>query len=218
MRNYLIFCLIIISFLSKSQERKDVGILVGTSYYMGDFNLGTQFYQPSPAFGAIFRQNFSDFYSIRVSSTFSWVRGKHDESNFYLPPQEAITFTTKIVEFEGAVEIGFLPFSTSRHTHRPFSPYVTIGFGGAFIMGNHIKSKIIPHIPFGVGLKYSPINRLCLGAEWRIHKTFYDEIDGYINYSKSNKSIIHNNDWFGIAGIFVTYRLFNQGVICPAYK
>ncbi len=73
-------------------------------------------------------------------------------------------------------------------------------------------------LPVGLGMKYSPINRWALGLEWRFYKTSYDGIDGYINTTSPPRSLIHNNDWFSMAGFFATYRIFKQSALCPAYR
>jgi hypothetical protein len=140
------------------------------------------------------------------------LKGSHSNEKYFLPGATP-SFSNQIIEADIAAEFGFLPFSTRQSHHKNLSPYVIVGAGAAYINGS-----IIPHIPMGIGFKYSPIERMSIGFEWRIHKTFYDSIDGYINVSDKPRSFIHNNDWFGIAGIIVTYRLINKGAICPAYE
>jgi len=213
MRTILFFVLLLIwmPFLLFSQERNDAGLIAGVSYYMGDYNPSTHFYKPSPAIGVLFRRNFNDLYSLRVTGAMGWLRGSHDPEEFFLPG-ETPSFSKRIIEIDGVVEIGFIPFNTHRHKRSAFTPYVAFGAGIAYV-----NRSIIPHIPMGVGIKYSPVNRWTLGLEWRVHKTFFDGIDDYINISDEPKSFIHNNDWFSFAGFFVSYRIFKQSAICPAY-
>ena len=203
--------LIMLCLASFSQEKNDLGIITGTSYYFGDLNLGTQFYQPSPAIGFIFRNNRSDMFSLRFSGMLGSLKGSAPQ-NYYLPNSPS-NFSTKLFSLEATCEIGFLPFHTFFSQSRKFSPYVVLGTGLAYSNG-----YFIPNIPFGIGAKYSPANRWTIGLEWRLHKTFFDEIDGYQNVTSSPRSFAHNNDWFGVAGFFVTYRLINKGAVCPAYK
>lgn len=201
-----------LSILVYAQERKDVGIIAGTSYYMGDYNPSAQFYQPSPLLGVMARHNFNPFYSLRAMIAYGWVKGSHNPSDFFLPG-ETPSFSKQLITVELDGEINFISFDSRRSFHRDISPYLILGLGVAYDGG-----ALFPHIPIGLGVKYSPIGRLTLGAEWRLHKTFYDRIDGYSNISNKRKSFIHNNDWFGIAGIFVTYRLYSQSTLCPAYR
>ncbi|PKP36936.1 MAG: hypothetical protein CVT98_06775 [Bacteroidetes bacterium HGW-Bacteroidetes-15] len=212
MRSILITLFLLTSSIAISQERNDFGVVVGTSYYMGDYNLSTQFYQPSPSIGALLKHNFTNLFALRLSASYGNLKGSHSNDNFYLPGNTS-NFTKTFIEANLVAEFGFLPFSIRQSHQNKFSPYVLIGAGGAYINGS-----IVPQFPMGIGLKYSPINRLSVGIEWRLHKTIYDSIDQYKNISEEPRSIIHNNDWFGIAGIVVTYRLINKGAICPAYE
>ena len=205
----LLLVLLVVS--ASAHERTDIGFFLGTSYYVGDYNPRTQFYQPSPSGGVLLKQNLSNLYSVRVSAATGGVQGSHNQNTFYLPG-ETNPFSKQFYKAEVAIEIGFLEFDTRQRRRHNFSPYVTLGFGVFYI------SDFNTHIPFGVGVKYTPYDRWAFGVEWRIHKTFYDEIDDYVNISQSPRSIIHNNDWIGFAGIFVSYRLVRRGAVCPAYE
>ncbi len=211
MTRKFVLALFVFSFLfnySKSQERNDFGVLLGSSYYLGDFNVGQQFYQPLPAFGALFRHNLSSMYSLRLSGAFGWVKGSYDASDHFLPFNPN-PFNYTLVEFEGVVEIGFLPFDTKQGTKNRITPYVVLGIGGAYV-----NSRFIGHLPMGLGVKYSPMDRWAIGFEWRLHKTAFDKMDNF----EIDGGIVTNKDWFSIAGLFVSYRLFKQGATCPAYK
>ncbi|MDD2197191.1 MAG: DUF6089 family protein [Bacteroidales bacterium] len=213
MRN-IVCTLLLASFVIsiQAQERNEIGFSLGTTYYMGDYNPNTHFYQPSPAGGILFRRNMSDFYSIRLSALYGFIKGSHNPKNFYLPG-ETPAFSKSILEVEAVIEIGFLPFNTEISRYRKFTPYALTGIGVANISGDFIS-----HIPIGIGIKYSPVNRWTIGLEWRLHKTFNDNIDGYANVTDSPRSIIHNNDWFAYAGFLVSFRLVNKGALCPAYE
>lgn len=210
---FLLFTLLFLYTTSTiAQERNDFGVMIGSSYYMGDYNLSTQFYQPSIAFGGVFKHNFTNLFALRLSASMGNISGSHSNNSFYLPGNTP-SFNKKIIEANLAAEFGFLPFSTRKSRRNNFSPYAVVGIGGVYINGT-----VIPQIPFGIGVKYSPYERISVGLEWHLHKTFYDLFDDYINISDKPKSLIHNNDWFGIAGIVVTFRLINKGAICPAYQ
>lgn len=195
----------------KSQERRDVGIQAGGSYYMGDYNQGTPLYQPSPAFGLIFRYNLNKYYSLRLSASYSGLKGSYSSLNQYLPGVTG-SFSKQLIESEGLCEINFMSFNTRHLNKDNLSPYVILGIGGAYIGG-----EITPQFPFGVGVKYCPISRITIGWEWRFCKTFSDNIDNYSNVYDGSKAIIHNNDWFSFVGLFVTFRLYNNNNTCPVY-
>ena len=200
--------------LSVAKQKNDVGFSVGASYYMGDYNMATQFYMPSPAIGVMFRHNFNEFYAIRVSGSHGHLKGSYSQSKHLLHNLPAETsFSHQIAEIATSLEIGFRPFGTKPIDAHKFSPFVSVGVGAAYI-----DRKFVVHFPFGIGIKYTPFNRWTFGAQWQLHKTFTDNIDGYSNVTSIERLRIHNYDWIGIGGIFVSYRLVNKGAICPVYN
>lgn len=215
MKLKLLFIFALLPLFTQGQglEKNDIGALSGASYYMGNFNLGKQFYKPSGAIGISFRHNLNEFYSFKIAGLYGQVQGEHVNTSYYLPDiQTPIKFSHQVLQINVSAEIGFMPFSTKPTNTYNFSPYVTIGGGVALI-----NEKIIFNIPFGIGIKYSPFNRWTFGAEWRLHKTLNDNIDNYITKNNTKKLTIHNNDWIGVGGFFVSYRLVKSGAVCPAY-
>jgi hypothetical protein len=113
------------------------------------------------------------------------------------------------------LEFNFLPFTPSMGKWQ-YTPYITAGITGSMIMGSDADATNTLSIPFGIGAKVNITSRLSAGAEWGFRKTFSDRIDGLANPSNTS-SLIHNNDWYSIAGIFITYKFFNFATECPAY-
>jgi hypothetical protein len=203
---------ICISFFSLSQEKRDIGLYGGTTYYIGDFNPGTPFYQPLPSGGVLFRYNSSNYYSFRLSLGIGAIQGSHNPSKYYLPGTPA-PFSSQVISGEGVVEIGFLPFDTRSTKLKKMSPYIVAGIGASSVSGS-----ILPNVPMGAGVKYAFGNRLSLSVEWRFHKTFSDMLDGYTNIDESGRPIVHNNDWYSFGGVHIMYRLYNKKAICPVYR
>ena len=213
----LIILLLSIINAAQAQEKRDLGVMGGASYYFGDFNPGTQFNEVSPAFGLMLRYNHNPFYSFRLTGAYGTIRGQHSQDEYYLPPYSTPTrsFSENFFSLEIATEAGFMSFDTQKPFGDNFTPYIMLGFGCMVI-----NARIIPSMPMGFGGKLALGKRWTVGVEWRINKTMYDEIDGYdfSNSSESSKSYIHNNDWFGFGGLHLTYRLENNRAICPAYR
>jgi len=213
LRYQFFLVLFLITYLTaSSQEKRDLGLQLGGSYYLGDYNIGKPLYQPSPAVGILFKYNLNNYYSLRFAATYGHLKGNYSPNDNYLPLGSG-DFNKKLVEVEASTEINFLAFDTRQYKKQKFSPYFTIGVGMAYIEG-----QILPHIPFGIGLKISAGSRTAVGFEWRMHKTLSDKIDNYENLDDGTKAFLHNNDWFSFAGIFLTYRLFNYSYTCPAYR
>ena len=213
MKRKLLFILVLLPLFIQGQEKNDIGVLTGASYYMGDFNLGQQFHKPSMALGVLFRHNFNEFYSLKVAGLHNYAKGGVVNTSYFLPnPPKEKKFSHQVIQLNASIEIGFKAFGTKHTDANSFSPYVTVGGGMAYI-----KDKIVFNIPFGIGIKYTPFNRWTFGAEWRLHKTLNDNIDNYITQTSSERFKIHNHDWLGVGGFFVSYRLVKDGAICPAY-
>lgn len=210
--SFAFFSIIFLNCFCFSQERKDLGVQVGGSYYMGDYNYGKPLYQASPSAGAMFRHNINNFYSLRLSLSYAMLRGSYSSFNHYLPGITA-SFNKHVIESDFIFEMNFMPFNTKHLKKNNFAPYVAFGAGGAYVGGS-----IIPQLPFAIGIKYCPLSRLTIGWEWRVSKTFTDKIDGYNNVYDGSKAIFHNNDWHSFVGIYITYRLHNNKFTCPVYE
>jgi hypothetical protein len=196
--------------IALAQERRELGVQFGGSYYYGDFNESMHFYQPSPAFGAMFRYNLDKYYALRLSGIYSNLKATNP--SYYLPHNPSAS-SSSFFEIEGVAEFNFLMFNSRDVYKENIAPFVTLGLGAIFIDG-----MVSAHIPIGLGLKYTPRNRFTVGLEWRVHKTFSDNFDGYPSISDGTPVFLHNKDWFSFVGLFVTYRLHNNADVCPAYK
>lgn len=196
---------------SWAQERNDIGISIGSSNYIGDYNPTMSFSNPQPSVGLHFRHNSSNYYSIRAAVSMAGLSSPTNGLDTYLPGTQT-AFSKILYEGELITEIGFLPFNTKNKTSMHFSPYVIVGIGAAYVDG-----KIIPHIPIGVGTKYAFGNRISLALELRLHKTGNDLFDNYENTFVTG-SIVHNNDWFTFTGLLLSYRIYNEKGLCPVYK
>lgn len=196
-----------------AQDHFDVGLQLGASYYNGEFNENRPLNQSLPAVGAIFRYNYSPFYSLRASATFTQVQGTF-KGQEYLPQVRKANFKKQVLNAEVMLEFNFIELDPDDSRHRKMlSPYINVGLGGALI-----GSSFYPIVPFSAGLKFTPGKRHTFALEWRFHKTFSDTIDNYALPNNGVRALAHNNDWFSFMGLIYTYRLYNQGRSCPAYK
>lgn len=201
---------LLVSFDSYSQDKRDIGLTAGGNYIYGDFNESLPFKSPALGAGIIFRYNFNKFYSIRASVLYGSISGSYS-GKYYLPGTFTPSFSKSYLDAQIMGEFNFVSFSPIGDRKKKITPFVNIGVGVAQVGG-----AFIPNIPFGIGVKYSPIQRHTVALEWRFHKTMIDNID---NYSPaSDNAIIHNNDWLAFIGLTYTYRLYNNSEICPVYK
>lgn len=183
-----------------AQQTGEFGPFGGVSYYLGELNPGTPFRMPKVAYGALYRQNFTDRLAANVHVLRGTVAG--DDAVSGVRPDRNLNFTSSITEIGGQFEVNFFEYFIGSYQHR-WTPYI-FG-GGAFFMFNPYSmidgskvelqplgtegqgSAVYPDreayklysfaIPFGIGFKYSLSKYLGLTTEWGLRKTYTDYLD-----------------------------------------
>lgn len=190
-------------------QRGEFGVIGGASYYIGDVNPGMPFSNSSPAYGLLYRYNFSQRWAARTNL---WKGNLHSSDiTAGNSPEREWVFDATVYELSVLAEVNFLPYITGA-LNNIFSPYL---FGGlAILLGNGTSNYggytlLSPAMPFGIGFKISLNKHFCLAGEWGYRKTLTDAIDNlpatWPNDSQfSNKT---TNDWYSFAGLTLTYSL-----------
>lgn len=218
-------CALIVLFLSvqfyihAQKKRHEIGAFVGAAYYMGDLNQTQVFYMPSPAFGILYRYDINNRYAIRLSGSYSVLKGDDANSDNIYQQKRGHSFSTRVFDISPMFEFNFLPFkAASRYEYYSF--YVTAGIGALF-MNSPTSFPVHPVVPFGAGFKYGISRRIVVTGEWTYRKTFTDYIDQlqpdeYNNHVKQ-QSYNNTKDWYSFAGITFTYKFALGSTSCPAY-
>ncbi len=209
---FVVSILLLLSLWTFSQNKIDIGFRLGATYYIGDYNESIPFASPNFAGGGIVKYSFNDYYSARIGVNAGYYAGSHNSSVGYLPA-EGGAFSSMIIDGSAAFEVNFLPYDPLAFKEKRVTPFITIGVGASYGSG-----QFKPVVPMSLGFKYRPSYRWTIGAEWLLTKTFSDNMDGYTNLSDQKKTIIHNNDWYSVAGLFITFRLLNNRIVCPVYQ
>lgn len=205
---FLVLTGIIFPLALSAQNSLEAGFSGGYSYYNGDIVPGTPFVMPKPAYGAVVRYNFGDRWTAKITYTHAKVAGDMTKSK---PAVQGLhNFTTTINDISVMGEFNFMEYSTGSKKYY-FTPYITAGVGFFLFNTEDIVTTVKSHnfaAIFGLGFKYSLSKRFGLSAEWRMHKTFTDMLDG----QEGNRG---TKDWFGVASISVTYKIeFNNKKGC----
>jgi len=200
---------------AKSQKKVDLGFFGGGSYYLGDINQSKQFYSLSYAFGGLYRYNINSRYTIRGSVYYGNLQAyDYDFDNRFQQSRDS-HFSGTVLDATLQFEFNFMPYSTFGRAGE-YTIYTTGGIGFAFINISGPSSPLV--IPFGVGAKVNLSKKMGIGIEWGFRKMFYDKLDGYENpIDPEYLSFIHNFDWYAIAGISLTYKIYSGLDDCPAY-
>jgi hypothetical protein len=237
-----------------SAQDVEVGLLAGGTYYLGELNPGTQFLMTNQAYGGIMRFNFNDRWAAR----FNIMRGQLSGDDAISKENEMrnLRFRSPLTEVSMVLEFNFLDYFTGSKI-KYFSPFLfggpgffifepradyqgetlslrDLGTEGQIEAENQYSLYGVAAV-FGFGIKYSISNRIGLGLEWGMRKTFTDYLDDisgqyYVDFSAfddvtqigpseilSDPSPVKhepgmyrgnptNNDWYSFAGITLTYR------------
>jgi hypothetical protein len=214
-RLYILLLSLMVSGVTFAQPKANIGIFVGTAYYMGDINPNRHFYRSSLSLGALYRYNLNTRLALRFNAYYARLSGSDLDFPKTLHPDRPLSpaiFNTALLDAALQIEYNFLPF-TPNLGKWAYTPYISAGIAGALIT----SSRNFVSFPFGIGTKVNLTSRISAGAEWSFRKTFTDRIDGIGNPSETS-SLLHNNDWYSFLGVFITFKFFNFAADCPAYN
>ena len=130
--NYRIKLLFIFAFMfsfsSKAQQfipNTEIGVLLGTSYYLGDLNT-IHFNQPLPAAGLIIRQNIDKRFTYKAELMYLNIKSDERNSEDTIAKNRRLHFKSPIYELSGQVEFNFLPYQSGNPLYT-WTPYVYTG-------------------------------------------------------------------------------------------
>ncbi|MFC2112486.1 DUF6089 family protein [Bacteroidota bacterium] len=211
----LILLIIVIPQFASGQRKSDIGLIGGASYYMGDVNHSRHFYSPSPAGGLIYRYNFNPRNSLRFNVIYAMLKGDPADFNEPFPgyPADQVEMSD-IVDVGLSTEFNFKTYKATNLRRYRYTPYVSGGIGFTILTNGGYTTAL----NFAGGFKYNVTTRMSAGFEWSFRKTFSDELDNVQNIGYENNVFFHNKDWYSIVGVFVTYKIFDWGIDCPAYE
>ncbi|MCF8365716.1 MAG: DUF6089 family protein [Bacteroidales bacterium] len=231
-------------------QEMEVGGLAGGTYYLGELNPGRQFLFTRPAFGGLVKVNLDDRWSVRLQFLQGKIAG--DDAVSLANEARNLRFRSSISEISIIGEFNFLPFFVGSKINY-FSPYLFVGpayfsfnpkapYDGSYVelRGLGTEGTIDNYklygvaAVFGFGIKYSLTERIGLGLEWGMRKTYTDYLDdisenyyldfstidindiGASEYLSDSSATKHspgmqrgnpqNNDWYSFAGITLSYR------------
>ncbi|MFN0032763.1 MAG: DUF6089 family protein [Flavobacteriales bacterium] len=195
---------------SKKFERSvDIGLLAGSSYYMGEVNpykhFGTRL---RPGGGIAYRNSWDRRWSVRGSLLYHTIEAWDEDSNDPWIRNRNLHFKNQVIEGSLQFELNFFPYQLGNRGYK-MSPYLFAGVGyfnmkpmanfkgtwyelqplgtegqGTQYGGDKYKTGLMS-VPFGVGFKMNLYAIFGLSVEWGMRKTWtdhFDDISGvYIN-------------------------------------
>jgi hypothetical protein len=169
-----------------------------------------------PAGGLFYRLNLHPRESLRTSLLFGGLRGNDLDFNNSYQKARAASFAGTVGEWSLQFEFNFLPYSTQGRSW-DYTAYIAGGAGVALV--NSVETSFQPVIPFSAGFKVNIYKNIGLEAEYGFRKTFYDNFDGLMDLvAPSDKSWLHNNDWYSFAGLAITWKIHSSNEDCPTFS
>jgi hypothetical protein len=202
--------------------RMELGLVGGSSFYMGDANSDQLFANEQGSFGVIGRYNLNGRFALKGNLQLAGIAGTTvGNADAYIDGME-ISFDRRLVDATVQMEMGFYEYGVPRYVigSSRVCPYVSVGLGLTGYKSD--KSRVCLNMPISLGVKAKVMPRVNMGVEWSFRKTFADDLD----YSSSSTSFQlndswagsgssnKNKDWYSILQVYITYDLYGIGSSC----
>ncbi len=137
----VVFIIITLNFLPAKAQQIEIGMLLGTSHYLGDLsdekiNFKNTYFAAS-LFG---RYNFSNKIAIKGMASYGHISGDDKQSSKEISKIRNLNFYSDIYEFSVHLEYNLLKNDLKNLKNRPFIPYV---FGGIGVFNFNPKTDYI---------------------------------------------------------------------------
>ncbi len=216
-RKLFLISVVMFTFLPAMTQNLELGLMGGVASYNGDLNPAIPYHMSKPAFGIMGRYNKG----TRWSYTAAVKTGSLASNGQFARVSSASVngFSANFSDISVVAEFNFFDYFTGSQkdymTSYIFGGLSYFGTGTNFSQSLGFNSL---SIPFGFGFKYSLGKRIGLTAEWRMHKTFTDNLEGDLTW-KTGETDSNNNDWFNFTGIGITYKFnLEKRQACNSFK
>lgn len=195
--------------------RREIGIGVGMTNYLGDFNGSlSKGYQPSAS--VIYRIVYNPYSALKLDVSYSQFKGSSRDVTTFYPEydKDPYSFKHSLVDVNATYEYSFWPYGTGRDYRGAlrFTPYIFCGLGLTLASGSG-NSAFTANIPMGLGVKYKVAKRMNLGLEWAFHPTLSDKLDGVADpYAIKSSGVFKNTDCYSTLRVSLTYSF---SALCP---
>ena len=193
----------------------ETGAGIGLINYLGDYN-GNLLKEMQPMGGLVAKYKINPRMAWAATLNYGQLKGKSDNSNTWYPGATLpADFSTKLVDLNVKFEYNFWPFGTGREYYgaQPLTPFISLGGGLAFANGD--QSVVAFQLPVGFGVKYKLTDRLNLTAEWLMHISGSDRLDGIRDpYGIKSNDLFKNTDCYSTLQLSLTYEFMEKCKTC----
>lgn len=198
------------------EYRMEIGTGAGLMNYIGDYN-GKLLKGMQPMGGLVAKYKLNPRMAWAATLSHGGLKGEQANAETWYPESRALPadFSTKLTDFSVKFEYNFWPFGTGREYHgaQPLTPFVSMGAGLAFASGS--SSTTAFQLPLGFGVKYKVADRLNLSAEWLMHISGSDKLDGVRDpYGIKSSDLFKNTDCYTTLMLSLTYEFMEKCKTC----
>lgn len=197
--------------------RFDAGGGFGMTGYLGDANTSNLWSNPGFDGMLLFRYLRSPRIAFKTGFYIGTLSGNTADMADVLPDAAQFKFSTTFYELSEMFEFNFFNYGIgeSYRKLKRWSPYITAGVGATlWTTGGYTGGAFT--IPFGIGAKFKINERLNLGLEFLMKKTFADKLDGTdLSDPHAIKSgFAKNTDWYSTLSVTLSYEFSKRCAVC----
>lgn len=219
MRNVVIAVLLVfvtsVHAQTDPEYKLELGGGIGMASYQGDFN-SSLFKNPQPMFTVLAKYRFDPRRALALNVSYGQLKGSSKDAKTYYPLTTDYDFKSNVADVGLLFEYNFWPFGTGFEYRgaKRLTPYVAIGLGMTIAKADG-KSATGVNMPIGVGAKYKLGDRLNLAAEWAMHFTSSDELDGIKDpYGIASSGLFKNTDCYSHLRLTLSYDIWAKCRTC----
>ena len=199
------------------EYRMEIGVGAGLAGYLGDFN-GTLTKDLQPAATILAKRVINPWTAVRFSFGWQKMKGSSADVETYFPDygETPYEFNNNLYDLNAAFEYNFLPYGTGRDYRgaKRLTPFVFGGMGLLYVKTAD-KGHVGFQVPLGLGVKYKLAERVNLAAEWGMHLTQSDWLDGVKDpYYIKSSGLFKNTDCYSPLLVTLTYSFWPKCSTC----
>ena len=219
--SFIIFHLLFSVSASAQDEpeyRMEIGGGAGVMTYLGDFN-SSLLSNIQPTGGIVAKYKLNPRMAWSADLSYGKLKGASKNDKSWYPDLDVnpVEFSSTVVDFNVRFEYNFWPFGTGREYlgARSLTPFIALGAGLVFAKPSGGEQAAGLQLPIGLGVKYKLKTRLNLIAEWTMHITGSDKLDGVEDpYGIKSSGLFKNTDCFSLFKVALTYDFWARCKTC----
>lgn len=202
---------------AQEDYRYDMGGGIGMTGYLGDAGNGNLWAHPGWDLELLFRYLPSPRWGIKTNLYAGGLSGNSADMDNVLPAGQQFKFSTTFFELGEMAEFNFFSYGIGEKYRKlkRWTPYIAAGLSFT-LWTTDGKVHFTPVIPLGGGVKYKISERLNLGLEFLMKKTFSDRLDGtpLSDPYQIKSSFAKNTDWYSTLTFTISYEFSKRCAVC----